>query len=117
LTDKQLLYVMRISVVGVTLMSVMFTLFNQSIYELVRQSSEISLVSLFVPLVAGLYWKSATSWGAIGSMLVGMVVWMVCTYLKTEYPTIIYGLLSSIVSMIFFSFLEQKMKPRIEELG
>jgi solute:Na+ symporter, SSS family len=116
LTDKQLLYVMRISVVGVTLMSVMFTMFNQSIYELVRQSSEISLVSLFVPLVAGLYWQGATSWGAIGSMLVGMVVWLVCTYFKTEYPTIIYGLLSSIGAMIFFSILEQKMKPQTNEL-
>ena len=115
LTDKQLLYVMRISVVGVTLMSVMFTMFNQSIYELVRQSSEISLVSLFVPLVAGLYWQGATSWGAIGSMLVGMVVWLVCTYFKTEYPTIIYGLLASIASMIFFSILEQKMKPQVNE--
>ena len=48
LTDKQLLYVMRISVVGITVMTVFFASLNKSIYELVRQSSEISLVSLFV---------------------------------------------------------------------
>ena len=114
LTDKQLLMVMRVSVVGVTLISVLFTLINKSIYELVRQSSEISLVSLFVPLVAGLYWRSATAWGAMGSMLLGMVVWLIATYLKTEYPTIIYGLLASIAAMIVFSLIEKKLKPNME---
>ncbi len=110
ITDKQLLYVMRLSVVGITLMSVLFASMNNSIYELVRQSSEISLVSLFVPLVFGLYWKRATAWGAIGAMLIGMGVWLVATILKTEYPTIVYGLLASIGAMIVLSLYTEKSR-------
>ena len=112
LTDKQLLYVMRLSVVFITVVSVFFTTFDQSIYELVRQSSEISLVALFVPLIAGLYWQKASGWGAMAAMIVGIVVWLVATYWATEYPPIIYGLAASIGGMIVFSLLE-KDRPHI----
>jgi solute:Na+ symporter, SSS family len=103
ISDKQLLHVMRLSVVMVTLMSVLFANFNQSIYELVRQSSEISLVSLFVPLVFGLYWKRANASGALASMIIGFVIWLSTTMWETEYPPIIYGLLASIAAMVVFS--------------
>ncbi|NJN34732.1 MAG: sodium:solute symporter [Saprospiraceae bacterium] len=109
-TDKQLLTVMRISVVGVTFTSVYFTTLSQSIYELVRQSSEISLVSLFVPLFAGLYWQNATAWGAIGSMVLGMGVWLWTGFYELPFPTIIYGLIASILAMIVFSLFEKWWK-------
>ena len=35
----------------------------------------MSLVSLFVPLVMGLYWKRATTQGAILSTTLGVVCW------------------------------------------
>ena len=108
LTDKQLLYIMRLGVVFITIASVFFATLNKTIYELVRQSSELSLVSLFVPLIAGLYWKKASAWGAMASMLIGLVVWLVATNMETDYPAIIYGLLASILGMIVFSLLEKK---------
>ncbi|MBL7815250.1 MAG: sodium:solute symporter family protein [Saprospiraceae bacterium] len=110
LTDKQLLFVMRLGVVFITLVSVFFTTLDQSIYELVRQSSELSLVSLFVPLIAGLYWKKSSAWGAMAAMVIGLVVWLITTYLKTEYPAIIYGLLASIAGMVVFSLFEHQKK-------
>ena len=108
LTDKQLLYVMRISVIFITIMSVIFASMNKSIYELARQSSEISLVSLFTPLVFGLYWKRATAWGALASMVIGMAVWLIFTIFGSEYPPIIHGLIASILGMIVFSIIENK---------
>lgn len=108
LTDKQLLYVMRLGVVFITIASVFFTTLDKSIYELVRQSSELSLVSLFVPLIAGLYWQKASAWGAMAAMIIGLLVWLVTTYVATEYPPIIYGLGASIAGMIVFSLLEQE---------
>lgn len=85
LTDKQLLQIMRWSVVGVTFGSVIFANFGQSIYELVRQSSEISLVALFVPMFAGLYWKKASSFGAMASMLSGLLSWFLLVLLHLNY--------------------------------
>ena len=108
LTDKQLLYVMRLSVIFITFVSVFFATLDKSIYELVRQSSELSLVSLFVPLIAGLYWQKASAWGAMAAMLIGLGAWLLTTYFETEYPPIIYGLGASIGGMIVFSLLEKK---------
>ena len=112
LTDKQLLMVMRMSVVFITFMSVVFASMNKSIYELARQSSEISLVSLFVPLVCGLYWKRASAWGALAAMLIGMSVWLICTFMGTEYPPTVFGLLASIGGMVVFSLLEKNEQPK-----
>ncbi len=107
LTDKQLLYTMRLSVIFITVMSVFFSTLDKSIYELVRQSSELSLVSLFVPLIAGLYWQKASAWGAMAAMLIGLAVWLWATYIETAYPPIIYGLGASIGGMVVFSLLEK----------
>ena len=108
LTDKQLLLIMRLGVVFITVVSVFFATLDKSIYELVRQSSELSLVSLFVPLIAGLYWKKASAWGAMAAMILGLLVWLLMTNLETGYPAILYGLSASIGGMIVFSLLENK---------
>ncbi len=115
MTDVQLLLAMRLSVVGVTIASVFFSFLGKNIYELVRQSSEISLVSLFVPLIFGLYWKRANANGAIHSMLWGMGVWLFSEayqyfYVPNEddrYPSIVFGLLASILGMVVFSIFSK----------
>ena len=112
--DKKLLRIMRISVVALTLVGILIAVYTKDIYELVGNSSRISLVSLFIPLVAGLYWKKGTAWGAIASMVIGCAVWVFCEYYGTEYPTIIYGLLASALSMIVFSYLDSFMKSKNE---
>ncbi len=116
MTDRQLLVSMRLSVVGVTVASVFFSFLGKNIYELVRQSSEISLVSLFVPLIAGLYWKKANARGALHSMIWGMGVWLISEiyqnyYVPNEddrYPSIVFGLSASILAMIVFSLIGKK---------
>ena len=117
MSDKKLLLVMRISVVGLTIIAALIAIYTKDIYELVGNSSRISLVSLFTPLIAGLYWKKATAWGAMSSMIIGCVVWMFCEHYQTEYPTIIYGLLASMASMFIFSHLERFFKKNRSEMS
>lgn len=116
MSDKKLLRIMRISVVGLTIIAAGIAISTKDIYELVGNSSRISLVSLFTPLIAGLYWKKATAWGAMSSMIIGCVVWMLCEHYQTEYPTIIYGLLASMASMFVFSYLERFFKKNRSEM-
>lgn len=104
LPDLRLLQIMRFSVVGVALASALMTGWNTNIYELVGLSSAFSLVSLFVPLTAGLYWKKASNLGALLSISTGMVVWIVCEIIGTEIPSLIWGLLASILGMLVGSF-------------
>ncbi|MDX1939217.1 MAG: sodium:solute symporter family protein [Saprospiraceae bacterium] len=104
LSDAQLLQIMRFGVVGVAISSAFMAGWNTNIYELVGQSSALSLVSLFVPLATGLYWRKASNLGAMLSMLIGMAVWIPCETIGTEIPSIIWGLLASIFGMLVGSF-------------
>lgn len=104
ITDKHLLQIMRFAVVGVATSAAIMANLNTNIYELVGQSSALSLVSLFVPLTAGLYWKKASNAGALLSISTGMVVWIVCEIMDTEIPSLIWGLLASILAMLVGSF-------------
>ncbi|MCC7244045.1 MAG: sodium:solute symporter family protein, partial [Saprospiraceae bacterium] len=117
-SDKQLLRIMRGSVVGVGVITGTMALSRTNIYELVGESSSLSLVSLFVPLMAGLYWKRATSAGAIASMVTGMIVWLIAMnvipetpnpeQLWTSIPPMLWGLGASILAMLVVSLATTK---------
>lgn len=100
LDDRELLKIIRAGIIGITLVCIFMAATRESIFELVAESSAFSLVSLFVPLAAGLYWKSSNTLGCVLSMVIGLVVWLVCVFIETEYPALIYGLLASLLGMI-----------------
>ncbi len=108
LTDSQLLRVIRGSVVLVTMASVLMALLRQDIFELVGESSAFSLVSLFVPLTFGLYWKRANLVGCLASMSLGLGVWLWCAFVQpTTFPAILYGLGASLIGMLGGTFFSQ----------
>lgn len=113
ISDKRLLQIMRLSVIGITIISVGLSLYKAEIYELVGESSSLSLVALFTPLVAGLYWKRATALGAICAMFAGTSVWLYLEFYPTEIPGMIWGLLASITGMIVGSLIKKNEKVRI----
>ncbi len=95
LTDRQLLLVIRVGIVVITAICIFMATTRESIFELVAESSAFSLVSLFVPLAAGIYWQRANALGCLLSMVAGLSVWLLCVRLETDYPPLIYGLLAS----------------------
>lgn len=100
LTDRQLLLVIRVGIVVITAICIFMATTRESIFELVAESSAFSLVSLFVPLSAGIYWRRANTLGCLLSMVAGLSVWLLCIRLETEYPPLIYGLLASGLGML-----------------
>jgi len=100
ITDKQLLLLSRICVLLVSGVGLIMALLKSNIYELVSSSSALSLVSLFVPLVAGLYTKRLSSVAAVFSMVAGMVVWLITLWLDTTINPLLYGLLASIAGWV-----------------
>lgn len=92
LSDKKFLFISRLSVLAVAMVSLFFAFSKGNIFELVGQSSAISLVSLFVPLVAGLFFRNNSSRAAIFSMLFGITAWMIALFLETEINPLIFGL-------------------------
>jgi solute:Na+ symporter, SSS family len=104
ITDKQLLRIMRLSVIGVAIVTCIMALMRNNIYELVAESSALSLVSLFVPLLGGLYWKKSSPVGAIASMVLGMGAWLIAKWIGTEIPEMLYGFGISILAMLLGSW-------------
>lgn len=104
-SDARMLQIMRGGVVFVALCSTVMAGMQSNIYELVGQASALSLVSLFVPMTAGLYFRRASNIGAITSIFTGMAAWIGAEFVvHTATPSLIYGLIASIAGMIAGSF-------------
>jgi Na+/proline symporter len=99
-SDKQLLMITRFSVLGFSTLATVMACLRSNIYELVRESSVFSLVSLFAPLVFGLYWKRATGKGALLAMVLGLVTWLAAKQLDSSWPGLVPAVLVSILAMI-----------------
>ncbi len=65
LDDRHFLILTRVSVLLFGAIATLMACLRSNIYELVGESSILSLVSLLVPLVMGLYWKKANHIGAL----------------------------------------------------
>lgn len=100
ITDKQELLLVRVSIIVITTISVSFAFKQGNIYDLVAVSSSMSLVSLFIPLVAGLYFKRKSEMAALCSIIIGFVVWLIADYLETSIPSLLLGLLASMLGWI-----------------
>jgi len=107
-SDRQFLVLTRCSVLLFSGIATLMACMRTNIYELVRESSILSLVSLFVPLLMGLYWKRASSAGAFLSMVLGMITWIIFEAFKTDWPSLVPATLISFGGMIVGSLLWPK---------
>lgn len=80
MTDKQFLLLMRIVVVCFTLLVTGYALYSleheTSIHAMVENAYKVTLVMALVPLFAGLFWKKASNFGAVCSIVSGLLVWL-----------------------------------------
>jgi SSS family transporter len=106
MSDAQLLRIMRLAVIGVAICSAFMATLKTNIYELVAQSSTLSLVSLFIPLTMGLYWRKASDLGAILSIALGMAAWIIAEMVGGMVPPIIVGGLASLLGMLAGSWIK-----------
>lgn len=101
--DRAVLRTMRLTLLGLAVVVTTMALTSKlSIYQLVNESGKVVLVSAFVPLAAGIYWKRANGRGAMASVLAGLVTWTVLEMLAPEavVPPALAGLLASGIGMI-----------------
>ena len=72
------------------------------IYELVSGAYQVPLVGAFTPLVFGLYWKRATTQGALFAIVLGVTSWLLfsLTPAGENFPAQLVGLFASIVGMV-----------------
>lgn len=104
--DKQMLWLTRGSVLLFATLGTAMACFRTNIYELVGESSVLSMVTLLAPLTFGLYWKRTTATGAMLSMLSGFLAWIVFEFVVETYVhSLLPATLTSVVVLIVGSLL------------
>ncbi|MFC5480408.1 sodium:solute symporter family protein [Massilia suwonensis] len=120
MNDKQQLFAMRMTIVifAALVLAYAIAMEGTSIYELVSSAYQVTLVAAFVPLVMGLYWKRATTQGAIFSIAAGLFVWILffpqISSLGEAFPGQLAGLLAAFAGMFVGSLAPQVLKNRTE---
>jgi SSS family transporter len=121
MNDKQQLFAMRVTIVvfAALVLAYAIAMEGTSIYELVSSAYQVTLVAAFVPLVMGLYWKRATTQGAILSIGAGLFVWILffpqISSLGEHFPGQLAGLLAAFAGMFVGSLAPQVLKNRTEK--
>ena len=113
--DKQELKTMRITVLCFAILVLIYAISSQgtSIYEMVSGAYQVTLVGAFVPLVFGLYWKRATTQGALAAIGFGIGTWLVflASPLGSEFPAQLAGILAAAAGMVIGSISPQRIQP------
>ena len=110
LSDFQFLWTMRAVVAVFAVIVTLFALNSESsIYEMVGSAYKVTLVTAFVPLLAGLYWSRATTQGALLSIFAGLVTWLTMEAVNPEglWPPQLLGLLLGAAGMVAGSLAPQ----------
>lgn len=111
LTDHQMLRWMRIVTLIFTVLVTLYAInSNLSIFKMVENAYQITLVMAFIPLACGVYWKRATNQGALFAIFMGLSTWLAMLLVGPEDPLLpaqFAGLIASALGMLLGSLLPQ----------
>jgi solute:Na+ symporter, SSS family len=108
--DRQFLLTLRVILVTFSAGALLFALNSKStMYEMVQNAYNVTLAGAFVPLVAGAYWKRATTQGALLSIILGIGCWLGASNVAPEamVPPNLIGLFASVIGMVMGSLAPQ----------
>jgi Na+/proline symporter len=109
LSDRRMLHTMRMVTVAFTILVTLYAMNSKaSIFKMVENAYQITLVAAFIPLVAGIYWKRSTNQGALAAIFCGLSVWLAILIFGPEdpfFPAQFAGLIASAIGMLLGSLL------------
>jgi Na+/proline symporter len=109
LSDQDQLFWMRTVTFCFTVLVTLYAINSKlSIFNMVENAYQITLVMAFVPLTCGVYWKRATNQGALFAIFLGFSTWIAILIAGPEDPFIpaqLAGLIASIIGMIVGSLM------------
>jgi SSS family transporter len=105
--DREELRTMRVTVLVFSALVLIYAIRTRGtpIYEMVSEAYQVTLVGAFVPLLFGLYWERATTQGAIFSIILGVLTWLLflATPAGDEFPAQLAGVLAAFTGMLIGS--------------
>ena len=112
LNDRQMLWLTRGSVLVFSALATVMACMRSNIYELVGESSVLSMVTLLAPLAFGIYWKRTTSLGSMASMITGFIAWIIFEFVvDIGIHSLVPATLVSIVALVAVSLFTRQESP------
>jgi Na+/proline symporter len=109
LSDRRMLHTMRGVTVAFTILVTLYAMNSKaSIFKMVENAYQITLVMAFVPLVAGVYWHRSNTQGALAAIFCGLSVWLAILIFGPEDPFVpahFAGMFASMFGMVIGSLL------------
>jgi Na+/proline symporter len=121
MSDRKLLLSMRLVTLIFTILVTIYAMYSKaSIFKMVENAYQVTLVSAFIPLLCGVYWRRATNQGALVSIFLGASVWLSVLIAGPDDPFVpaqLAGLIASAIGMAVGSLMPQLVhhNPHIHE--
>jgi Na+/proline symporter len=119
MSDRRLLYSMRTVTLVFTVLVTLYAMNSKaSIFKMVENAYQITLVMAFIPLLAGVYWRRATNQGALAAIFCGLSVWLSILLFGPEDPFVpaqLAGLIASAIGMVAGSLLPSVVRRPLPE--
>ena len=74
-------------------------------------ANSVSLVCVVIPFIVGVYWTRANRIGALASMAMGFLTWMLAILFAPEFAGDMLGMLVALITMLVVTPLTQKTDP------
>ncbi|TGL62734.1 sodium:solute symporter [Leptospira ognonensis] len=112
-SDKNLLRLSRVSVIIISSVSFLLAVGKPSIYALVEDSGGISLVSIFIPMVFGLWVKKTSQKAALLSLVTGLLTWVLLEIFHNDMTSHFYGTIASLLGILLGIYLFPRQKELV----
>ena len=89
-----------------------------AIYDMVAMAYQFPVVGAFWPLVAGIYWKKATTQGAWTSIILGAAAWTILTVtpLGEVIPSVLGGFVVACFGMVVGSLVPSRYNEKSRQM-
>ncbi len=110
-SDRARLLATRIAIPIFGSFAVYVALKVQVVYNLIMDANSISLVCVVVPFIVGVWWSRANRTGALASMVMGFLTWILAILFLPDLAGDLLGMFVGLIAMVIVTACTQKFDP------
>ena len=110
-SDRLRLLATRIAIPVFGTFAVYVALKVQAVYNLIMDANSVSLVCVVMPFIVGVYWTRANRTGALASMAMATLTWILAYFYAPNLAGDLLGMMVGLVTILIVASLTQDFDP------
>ncbi len=111
ISDRLRLLATRIAIPVFGTFAVYVALKVQAVYNLIMDANSVSLVCVVMPFIVGVYWTRANRTGALASMAMATLTWILAYFYAPNLAGDLLGMMVGLITILIVTPLTQKFDP------